>query len=74
VKKMKNTVIKLETLTCPSCIRRIEGMVAKQIGVESVEVKFNASKVEIRHDESVISAEELSKAISILGYKVLEVK
>jgi len=71
---MKKTVIRLETLTCPSCIRRIEGMVAKQIGVESVEVKFNASKVEIRHDESVISAEELSKAISILGYKVLEVK
>ena len=71
---MKKTVIQLETLTCPSCIRRIEGTISKQKGVSGIEVKFNASKVEITFDPSITSSNDLSQTISNLGYKVLEVK
>ncbi len=48
---MKKTVIQLETLTCPSCVRRIEGTLGKLNGVEFAQVKFNASKVEVTYDE-----------------------
>ena len=52
---MKKTVLQLETVTCPSCIRRIEGTLSKQSGVENAVVKFNASKVEVNHDESIVT-------------------
>lgn len=48
------TVIKfqLEPLTCPSCIKKIEGKVGKMDGVEEVKVLFNSSKVKVDYDEA----------------------
>jgi len=46
----------------------------KQKGVSSVEVKFNASKVEILYDPSITSSDDLGHTISNLGYKILEIK
>lgn len=71
---MTKTIIQLETVTCPSCIRKIEGTVSKQKGVEEVEVKFNASKVVVEHNEDLINKSDLSTLISKLGYVVLDVK
>lgn len=71
---MLKTVMQLETVTCPSCIRKIEGTVSKQKGVEEVEVKFNASKVVVVHNEDLISKSDLSTLVSKLGYVVLGVK
>ena len=70
---MKKTVFQLETLTCPSCVRRIEGTVGKLTGVEKAEVKFNASKAVVEYDESKITADKLHETITKLGYKVLDV-
>ncbi|HKM02772.1 MAG TPA: heavy-metal-associated domain-containing protein [Bacilli bacterium] len=71
---MNKTVFQLETVTCPSCIKRIEGTVSKINGVTSAEVKFNASKVEVNYDEAVVNKELIGKTIASLGYKVLSVK
>jgi len=71
--EMKKTILQLETVTCPSCIKRIEGSLKKLSGVDHVEVKFNASKVEVRHDENEITIDALSHMITKLGYKVLSV-
>lgn len=71
---MKKTILQLETLTCPSCIRKIEGTLSKQNGVNNVSVKFNASKVEVDHDENQISQTDVSDFVSKLGYQVLGVK
>lgn len=72
--KMKKTVLQLETVSCPSCIRRIEGALVRLQGVQTAIVKFNASKVEVEHDETIVTAESLAQVISNLGYKVLNVK
>ncbi|MDY0075304.1 MAG: heavy metal-associated domain-containing protein [Acholeplasmataceae bacterium] len=71
---MKKTILQLETLTCPSCIRKIEGTLTKQEGVSLVSVKFNTSKVEVDHDETLISQKAVSDFVSKLGYHVLGVK
>lgn len=71
---MRKTVLQLETVTCPSCIRRIEGTLSKQSGVESAVVKFNASKVEVSHDESIVTRDALSDLVTKLGYQVLSIK
>lgn len=71
---MKKTVFQLETLTCPSCVRRIEGTVGKQKGVSEAVVKFNASKVEVNYDDTMITTESIQDMLTKLGYPVLSTK
>ena len=43
-------IMQLGTLTCPSCMTKIEKAVANHDGVENVKVLFNASKVKANFD------------------------
>ncbi len=70
---MKKT-FQLETLSCPSCGLKIEGMLKKSEGVESSEVLFNSSRVKVSFDETIVDAEEIKNKIQRLGYEVLSVK
>lgn len=68
---MKSINYQLETLTCPSCINKIEGILNKTDGVDSAKVLFNSSKVKVAYDEDKTSAEQLATLIEKLGYPVL---
>ncbi len=69
---MKKATIQLETLTCPSCVLKIEGATKALDGVvkDSVKVLFNSSKVKLDFDEQKLSVEDIEKAIIALGYEV----
>ncbi len=69
---MKKATLQLETLSCPSCLQKIENATKKLEGVdaESIKVLFNASKVRMNFDENIITIEEKKKAIQTLGYAV----
>ncbi|ETA79488.1 heavy-metal-associated domain-containing protein [Youngiibacter fragilis] len=69
---MKKATIQLETLTCPSCVLKVENAVKSVDGVEkdSVNVMFNASKVKFDFDEEKLSVENVVKAITSVGYEV----
>lgn len=69
---MKKATIQLETLTCPSCVLKIENATKSLDGVdkESVKVLFNSSKVKLDFDEEKLSVEGIEKAITALGYEV----
>lgn len=69
---MKKATLQLETLTCPSCLQKIENATKELKGVnaDSVKVLFNASKAKMEFDEEVISIEEIEKAIRTVGYEV----
>lgn len=71
---MTNTTYKLETISCPSCITKIEAMLKKTDGVSGGEVLFNSSRVKVEHDESVVNAEKISDLIEDLGYPVISHK
>lgn len=73
---MSSAIIQLETLTCPSCLQKIEAATKGLNGVEdeSVKVMFNASKVKLDFDEDIVSIEEINQAIEKLGYEVLKSK
>ena len=67
-----NTVkFQLEPLTCPTCIKKIEGTVNKMNGVKEANVLFNSSKVKVIFDETVLNSKDLQQTIEKLGYKVL---
>lgn len=70
---MTKTTLKLETLTCPSCLQKIENAVGGLDGVDKVKVMFNASKVKVEHDDQV-SKGEIKNSIEKLGYKVEKVR
>ncbi|HAR37150.1 MAG: metal-binding protein [Bacteroidetes bacterium GWD2_45_23] len=70
---MKNSAtIQLETLTCPSCIQKIEGAVKNLDGIEkeSVKVLFNASKLKVDFDGEKSSVDQIENAITKMGYGV----
>ncbi len=71
---MKQATLQLETLTCPSCLQKIEKAVTRLDGVDSdsLKVLFNSSKVKFDFDEEVIQIEAVEKAIDQLGYEVLK--
>lgn len=71
---MQKTVMQLETLTCPTCIKKIESALSKVAGVESATVLFNASKAKVDFDDSKVSADQLKETVEKLGYEVLTVK
>jgi len=68
---MKTIKFQLETLTCPSCINKIESVLSKSNGVEGVKVMFNSSKVKVDFDSAKTDAESLAGTIQKLGYPVL---
>lgn len=71
---MKKANIQLDTLTCPSCVLKIEAATKAVDGVDadSVKVLFNASKVKLDFDESKTSLESIGEAITKVGYDVLK--
>lgn len=71
---MKTVKFQLEELTCPSCIKKIEGVLNKEEGVESAKVIFNLSKVKVTYDESKTDALKLADLIERIGYPVLSPK
>lgn len=71
---MTNKTYQLETVSCPSCIAKIEGAMKKTAGVTQCEVLFNTSRVKVAYDESLVSSEELKGKIAKLGYRILSEK
>ncbi|MGE0074264.1 MAG: heavy-metal-associated domain-containing protein [Sphaerochaetaceae bacterium] len=68
---MKHITLQLETLTCPTCMAKINGMMKKTDGVVKAEVLFNSSRVKAEIDESIVSTDQVKQRIEALGYKVL---
>ena len=71
---MQKAVMQLETLACPTCMKKIESALSRVEGVENVKVLFNASKAKVDFDDTKVSANELKETIEKLGYEVLTVK
>jgi len=73
---MQKATIQLETLSCPSCLQKIEKGVKGLDGVkkDSVKVLFNSSKVKTDFDSESVNVKEIEKAIEDLGYPVIKSK
>ena len=70
---MQKAIINLETLSCPSCLQKIENALKGLNGVEkdTVEVLFNSSRVRTNFDSNIVTIEEIEKSIEDLGYPVI---
>ena len=73
---MPKATIQLETLSCPSCLQKIENAVKGINGVnkDSLKIMFNASKVKVDFDSEVVVINDIEEAIEDLGYPVVKSK
>ena len=71
---MQKATIQIETLTCPSCMQKIENGVKSLGGVDkkSIKVLFNSSKVRVEYDDEKVSIKDIENAIDKLGYEVIK--
>ena len=71
---MQKATIQLETLTCPSCMQKIENGVKSLDGVDkkSIKVLFNSSKVRVEYDDEKVSIKDIENAIDKLGYEIIK--
>ena len=60
---MEKAILQLETLSCPSCMQKIEGAVKSVNGVDkdSIKVLFNSSKVKTNFDSAIIRLKRFKK-------------
>ncbi|OWZ84839.1 heavy metal translocating P-type ATPase [Natranaerobius trueperi] len=63
------TAIKIEGMSCASCVKRVEDNLRKMDGIKEVNVNFATEKATIKYDPDVVSKKDLLKAIEKVGYK-----
>lgn len=73
---MQKAVLQLETLSCPSCMQKIETAVKGLNGVnqDSVKVLYNASKVRLAFNSETLAIGDIENTVENLGYPVLKSK
>ncbi|WP_454972713.1 cation transporter [Corynebacterium propinquum] len=66
--KIKNTTLRSDEFSCPSCIAKIENKLNGMDGVESAEVKFSSGRIMVEHDPETASVRDLVDAVADVGY------
>ncbi len=69
---MKQVTLKVQGMSCGSCVNKIEGNVGKLRGVESVEVLLSEGEVDVTFNENTVDLSGIKGAIKDSGYEVME--
>ncbi|WP_132255088.1 heavy metal translocating P-type ATPase [Methylobacterium segetis] len=62
------TVLRVEGLTCASCVGRVERALASVPGVSTASVNLATAEARVRHADGLVSAEDLVAAVEAAGY------
>ncbi len=65
----QETMLHVTGMTCPSCVRHIDGAVRALDGVADVQVNLRQGAVRVRHDSAVASVAALVDVIRDAGYE-----
>lgn len=63
-----HTKLRAEGFSCPSCVTKIEKQVGRLDGVDDVQVHFASSRIEVEHDASKVSVDDIVGAVAKAGY------
>jgi copper chaperone len=68
MKQQRETVLNVEGMTCPSCVRHVDHALRDLEGVTQVDVNLRQGEVRVRHDESEAPLSALVDALAEAGY------
>jgi len=71
---MKVEELTVTGMTCASCSARVEKVVGRLNGVKSASVNLATEKLRLEYDESLLSEEEVKRAVEKAGYGIAEKK
>jgi copper chaperone len=69
MKTNEETTLKVEGMSCPSCVRHIDGALRELKGVGEVSVQFERGQVLVRHDREAANVTTLVEALRNAGYE-----
>jgi copper chaperone len=67
---MKETILQVDGMSCPSCIRHIDGALRALDGIAQVDVRLREGTVVVRHDPASAPVDALVEAVRSAGYDV----
>ncbi|WP_438006451.1 heavy-metal-associated domain-containing protein [Sorangium sp. So ce321] len=67
---MKETILQVDGMSCPSCIRHIDSALRELDGVEKIDVRLREGTVVVRHDPASAPVDALVEAVRGAGYAV----
>ncbi|WP_437576654.1 heavy-metal-associated domain-containing protein [Sorangium sp. So ce887] len=67
---MKETLLQVGGMSCPSCIRHIDSALRELDGVAEVDVRLREGTVVVQHDPASASVDALVEAVRGAGYDV----
>lgn len=70
---MTQTIIKIQGMTCINCADKLDASLRSVNGVEDVSVNHKKGLATITYDESILTNEDLIRAVVDAGYRA-EVK
>lgn len=65
---LKQTTLRSDEFSCPSCVSKIENKLNGLDGVDNAEVKFSSGRILVDHDPSKVSIKDLVAAVAEVGY------
>ncbi|OQY41699.1 MAG: copper-translocating P-type ATPase [Fusobacteriia bacterium 4572_74] len=69
---MEDLTLKIEGMTCQSCVRSIEVNLGKEKGVNEVVVNLTTEKMRIKFNKKEIKLSQIRKKIESLGFKAIK--
>jgi copper chaperone len=63
-----DTVLEVEGMTCPSCVRHVSTALTALVGVAKVDVKLRDGLVVVKHDATQAPIDRLVAALADAGY------
>lgn len=66
---MNKTLLQVDGMSCPSCIRHIDSALCELDGVEKVDVKLREGTVLVTHDAASAPMNTLIEALRDAGYE-----
>lgn len=64
-----HTILRSEGFSCPSCVSKIEKKVSRVKGVTAVKVHYSSARIEVDHDPTIVTVDELVAVVAKAGYK-----
>ncbi|MCZ7560423.1 MAG: heavy-metal-associated domain-containing protein [Burkholderiaceae bacterium] len=64
----KKTILRSEEMSCPSCVKKIEGALSALDGVSRAQVFFNTGRIEVEHDPDAVAPARLVEEVAKAGY------
>ncbi|MEJ7596447.1 MAG: heavy-metal-associated domain-containing protein [Kofleriaceae bacterium] len=64
----QNTILEVQGMSCPSCIRHVSASLTELEGVGAVDVKLRDGLVVVQHDATQAPVDQLIQTLNEAGY------